>query len=163
MHYIKPIVSWLMTLWIARVFLVSLTYKFTGAPETQHIFGTIGDWMGNTITPTLGSFFTSYGAHLTGTAELIISITLLLPALIWLLSKVGITRARAYAPFHALGGLAASIVMIGAVSFHLITPLGIEVLHEGQSDGGSLFYTGVSILIMGLVMFAMHFRSLKKA
>ena len=43
--------------------------------------------------------------------------------------------------------------MAGAVFFHLVTPLGIVVLHEGKSDGGSLFYAALSILVMGIVMF----------
>ena len=50
----------------------------------------------------------------------------------------------------------ASAVMAGAVFFHLASPLGVEVLHEGQSDGGSLFYAALSILILGLVLFAIN-------
>jgi len=53
---------------------------------------------------------------------------------------------------HGLGGLIAAKVMIGAIFFHLVTPLGIEVLNDGVSDGGSLFYTSVSILILGLLL-----------
>ncbi len=45
-----------------------------------------------------------------------------------------------------------SMVMAGAVFFHVFTPLGIEVLHQGKSDGGSLFYAAVSILVLGIVM-----------
>ena len=48
------------------------------------------------------------------------------------------------------------MVMAGAVFFHLFTPLGIEVLHQGESDGGSLFYAAVSILILGIVLFAIN-------
>ena len=51
------------------------------------------------------------------------------------------------------GGLMASAVMAGAVFFHLVSPLGIEVLHNGESDGGSLFYAAVSILVLGFVLF----------
>jgi hypothetical protein len=46
--------------------------------------------------------------------------------------------------------------MTGAAFFHLATPLGIEVLHNGQSDGGSLFYAAVSILVLGLVLAAIN-------
>ena len=46
--------------------------------------------------------------------------------------------------------------MAGAVFFHLATPLGVEVLHEGKSDGGSLFYAAVSILVLGLLMFVIN-------
>ena len=55
-----------------------------------------------------------------------------------------------------IGGLMASAVMAGAVFFHLVSPLGVEVLHEGKSDGGSLFYAALSILVLGLVMFAIN-------
>ena len=55
-----------------------------------------------------------------------------------------------------IGGLMASAVMAGAVFFHLFTPLGIEVQHQGESDGGSLFYAAVSILILGLILFAIN-------
>ena len=54
------------------------------------------------------------------------------------------------------GGLMASSVMAGAVFFHLVSPLGIEVLHNGESDGGSLFYAAVSILILGLLLFSIN-------
>jgi hypothetical protein len=39
-------------------------------------------------------------------------------------------------------------MMVGAVFFHTQTPLGIEVIHEGKSDGGSLFRAAVSILVI---------------
>jgi hypothetical protein len=89
-----------------------------------------------------------------GGVELLTSIVLLLPALLWVLSKAtgsyfGITRRR----FHMIGGLMAAAVMAGAVFFHLATPLGIEVLHNGESDGGSLFYAAVSILVLGVMLF----------
>lgn len=51
----------------------------------------------------------------------------------------------------------ASAIMSGAVFFHLFTPLGIQVLHEGKSDNGSLFYAAVSILLLGLCLFAVNF------
>ena len=48
-------------------------------------------------------------------------------------------------------------VMAGAVFFHLVSPLGVEVLHDGKSDNGSLFYAAVSILILGLILFVTNF------
>lgn len=53
--------------------------------------------------------------------------------------------------------------MAGTVFFHLFTPLGIEVLHEGKSDGGTLFYSAVSILILGAVLFFINRSGLLKA
>ena len=51
------------------------------------------------------------------------------------------------------------MVTAGAVFFHLFTPLGIEVLSQGQPDGGALFYTAVSILICGIIMFLINKKS----
>ena len=50
------------------------------------------------------------------------------------------------------------MVMAGAAFFHLFTPLGIEVLHGGKSDGGSLFFAAISILVCGIIMFFMNSR-----
>ena len=157
MKVLRPLVSWLSALWMCYVFLSSLPYKFTKHPDTQHIFGTIGEWLGNFLGSGIGNLFTEFGSYVIGGFELLTSIVLLLPALLWILSKLtgsffGVTRRR----FHMLGGLMASAVMAGAVFFHLVSPLGIEVLHNGESDGGSLFYAAVSILILGLLLFSIN-------
>ena len=154
---IKAIASWLMALWTCFIFLSSLPYKFTKHPDTQHIFGTIGKWMSDTINMGLGEIFANIGSYVVGGFELVTSLVLLLPALIWAARKVpgGVVegiRAR----WHAIGGLLAAGVMSGAIFFHLFTPLGIEVIHEGEGDGGSLFKAAVSILIFGLVLFAIN-------
>ena len=155
--HLPAIISWCIVLWAAKVFLSSLPYKFTGHPDTQHIFGTIGEWLGGLLGPGIGSLFSSVGPFAVGGFELLTSIVLLLPALIWLLSKVGLASSTGTrAKFHAYGGLMASAVMAGAVFFHLFTPLGVEVLHEGKSDGGSLFYAALSILILGVVLFLIN-------
>jgi hypothetical protein len=150
---IIAVVSWVITIWICKVFLMSLPYKFTGHPDTQHIFGTIGAWMSGILGDTIGNLFASVGAIGVGSVELITSLVLLTPALLFLLSKMGMQPASGYrAKFHRLGGAMSAVVMAGAVFFHLFTPLGIEVLHEGKSDGGSLFYAALSILVLGIVM-----------
>lgn len=154
---IIPLISWLLTLWIAKVFLTSLFYKFTDHPDTLHIFGTIGQWLGGVLGPTMGQSFARYGAYLVGSYELLTSLVLLLPALLWLLRQLSIGPGfpeRAF--FHSVGGLMAAAVMSGAVFFHLFTPLGIEVLHQGKSDGGSLFYAAVSILVSGIILFIIN-------
>lgn len=157
MTLLRAGVSWIIAAWMCFIFLSSLPYKFTGHPDTQHIFGTIGSWIGGFAGTGIGELFTNYGAYVVGTFELITSIVLLLPILLWVGSKAtksyfGITRRR----LHVIGGLMASMVMAGAAFFHLFTPLGIEVLHQGESDGGSLFYAAVSILILGIVLFAIN-------
>ena len=151
--HVVAIFSWLVTLWTARVFLASLPYKFTNHPDTQHIFGTIGGWMSDVINPGLGEWFSAHGAAAVGTAELLVSVLILSPVVFFLVGKiVNLPEWLNRNLIHGLGGLAASGVMAGAVFFHLATPLGIEVLHQGKSDGGSLFYAACSILVLGLIM-----------
>jgi len=147
-------VSWVIVAWMCYVFLGSLPYKFTGHPDTQHIFGTIGNWLSGLLGNAIGSLFSQFGAYAVGAFELLTAVVLLFPALLWIKSKInkqpfGRTRRR----WHQIGGLMASAVMAGAVFFHLFTPLGIEVLHNGQSDEGSLFRAAVSILVLGIVLF----------
>lgn len=155
-----PVISWCIVLWICKVFLFSIPYKFAKHPDTQHIFGTIGDWMGEVLFERLGTFFTQFGPYLVGSFEILTSIVLIAPALYFILDKLGLAGSKGIRQTcHKFGGLMASAVMTGAVFFHLFTPLGIEVLHEGHSDGGSLFYAAVSIVVLGLVLFLFNRRS----
>ena len=159
---IIALASWAMALWACKVFLWSLPYKFSNHPDTQHIFGTIGQWMSDTFSQAIGGLFTKFGAYGVGFFELATSIVLLLPALVWLLARFGsATSEGARARFHRIGGAMAALVMAGAVFFHLFTPLGIEVLHQGKSDGGSLFYAAVSILVSGVILFFINAPSRK--
>ena len=153
MKYLRAIISWPIVAWMCYIFLSSLPYKFSGHPDTQHIFSTIGQWIGSFAGATIGRLFTQFGAYAVGGFELLTSIVLLIPIVLWAISRIsksyfGITRRR----FHVIGGLMASMVMAGAVFFHLVSPLGVEVLHNGESDGGSLFYAALSILVLGLVL-----------
>ena len=146
-----------MALWMCKVFLFSIPYKFTGHPDTQHIFGTIGAWISGILGSAIGNLFTSIGAIGVGSFELLTSIVLLLPAVLWVLAMAGVGDATGQrAKFHRIGGAMAAMVMAGAVFFHLFTPLGIEVLHQGKSDGGSLFYAALSILVCGVIMFVIN-------
>ncbi|QUM75645.1 hypothetical protein HWV00_05010 [Moritella sp. 24] len=155
-------VSWIIVLWIAKVFLTSIPYKFSGHPDTMHIFSTIGSWMATTLSVDLGSFFAQYGAIVVGSAELATSLLLLSPLVLLVKDKMsGQSSAILRSKIHAVGGLVSSGIMAGAVFFHLFTPLGIEVLHEGKSDGGSLFMAAFSILILGLVLCAINLKLIK--
>ena len=148
------VVSWIMAGWMCYIFLGSIPYKFTLHPDTQHIFGTIGKWMSGFLGEGLGLLFANFGSYVVGGFELITSIILILPLLLWLISKVsGGSIVGVRAKFHRIGGLMAAMVMAGAVFFHLFTPLGIVVQHQGEPDGGSLFYAAVSILVCGCIMF----------
>jgi hypothetical protein len=114
--------------------------------------------MSTTISNGLGIWFTEYGAYAVGSAELLVSIFLLLPIVFFILKKLGIiSKAPQRAMIHSAGGVLAAGIMTGAAFFHLATPLGVEVLHNGQSDNGSLFYAAVSILVLGLIMAAVNF------
>ncbi len=132
---INKILSWVLSLWIAFVFVQSLFFKFTDSPETQYIFSTIGSWMeGNFLYP-LSETFALYGGYTIGSLELIASILLIIPS---------ITR-----PLGA--GLAVGL-MTGAIFFHLFTPLGINV----QGDGGVLFYMACSVWVSGLIILYLY-------
>jgi len=110
--------------------------------------------LGNSV----GDLFTQYGAFAVGSVELLTSILLLSPIIYWLKNRKpgGDTVGRVRAQVHAIGGAVASMVMAGAVFFHLFTPLGIAVLRNGESDGGSLFRAAVSIHILGIVLLAIN-------
>ncbi len=109
----------ILSLVIAFVFIQSLFFKFSGAPETQHIFGLLGDWAGL-------PWFAEYGAYMVGTAELIAAILL-------------------FTPLFLHGALMAVGIMTGAIFFHLFTPLGIVMPAFNAAgeiignDGGTLF------------------------
>jgi len=159
---ITTVFSWLAVVWICNVFLSSLPYKFTGHPDTQHIFGTIGLWIQDSLNVTLGQWFVANGAVAVGLVELLAALILLLPVLLWAAKKLNIIeQAPSRALIHTAGGLLSAAVMSGAVFFHLATPLGVEVLHNGVSDGGSLFYAAVSILILGLLLAVLNNRQAK--
>lgn len=159
---VLPIFSWIIVAWISKVFLLSLPYKFTLHPDTQHIFGTIGAWMSGLIGDTIGTLFANYGSYAVGSVELITTLILLSPFVFWVLKKAKLLQCvPSRSLMHAAGGLMAAGVMGGAAFFHLFTPLGIEVIHEGQSDGGSLFYAAVSILVLGFVLFIANYRDYK--
>ncbi|WNO10109.1 hypothetical protein [Teredinibacter sp. KSP-S5-2] len=119
MEFIKQRYPLLLSIWIAFVFVQSLFFKFTGAPETEHIFGVLADLFGVAgINP--------YGAYVVGSLELIASILL-------------------FTRWWAWGALLAFEIMSGAIVFHLFTPLGI-VMPAFDSlgvvigdDGGTLF------------------------
>jgi hypothetical protein len=159
---ITAVVSWAIALWASKIFLSSIPYKFSGHPDTQHIFGTIGEWLKGFIGDAAGGSFSEYGAVVIGSAELVTSVILLSPVVFWILLKIKLMADRPYRVVaHALGGLMAAGIMAGAVFFHLVSPLGVEVLHNGVSDGGSLFYAALSILVLGLILFIINWLSFR--
>lgn len=114
----KKYLPWVLILVPVFVLLQSLPFKFSGAPETQYIFATIGAWLGSMGLTALAEPFANYGAYVVGVAELIASVLLLLTA----------TRH-----WGALIGLA---TLTGAIFFHLFTPLGVAVKFPGAPPEG---------------------------
>mgnify|MGYP005681888271 FL=1 len=128
----------------AAVFLDSLRYKFTNAPETQEIFGRLDGWADTLGAGGLFSQTGLFSQYTIGTAELFASALLL----------IGIIPALRR--LQALGALIALAVMSGAVSFHLFTPLGIDP----NNDGGGLFMSAVIIWVTSLVMLVIRRKEL---
>jgi len=121
---------WILTAYIAFVFIQSLFFKFTGSPETVYIFqGKLDPWAASLGFPGLFAPGGVFSAKVVGSAELIASLLLLLGA--------ALARQRWLQVLGAGMGLA---VISGAIFFHLFTPLGVAVVNaDGSSDGGELF------------------------
>lgn len=143
-----PIARWAahgLTAFIAAVFLDSLRFKFTNAPKTQIIFGDLDQWATGLGAPGLfaqGGLFSQYAI---GSAELVASIILL-----------GTMVLRRYRFLQPAGALLAIAIMSGAISFHLFTPLGVNV----DNDGGALFYTACAVWVGGWVLLLFRRREL---
>jgi uncharacterized membrane protein YphA (DoxX/SURF4 family) len=133
----KDRAPWILALFIAIVFVQSLFFKFSNSFETQHIFGTIGEWMAEfPLTEFAAAWFALYGGYTVGVIELLASVLLLI-------------RRTQYA-----GALIALAVMSGAIFFHLFTPLGVSVLidESGMRDGGQLFALAVLVWCSALTI-----------
>jgi uncharacterized membrane protein YphA (DoxX/SURF4 family) len=136
MSIIKKYVPVGLSLFSAVIFLDSLRFKFTDAPETQEIFGRLDAWAtsfgANGVFDKTGIF----SQYVIGSAELIASVFLL----VGLLSR--------FVTLGTLGNLIALGVMTGAISFHLFTPLGIDP----NNDGGLLFVMAVLVWLSQIIM-----------
>jgi hypothetical protein len=128
-----------LALFMSAVFLDSLRYKFTDHPKTQVIFGKLNAWASDVGFPGLFAHTGLFSQYVIGSIELLAS-TLLV---------VGIAPRLRH--LQAAGALAGFLVMAGAVSFHLFTPLGVDP----NNDGGGLFAAacvnlGASVLMLGV-------------
>ncbi len=132
-----------MALFMAVIFLDSLRYKFTDAPETQVIFGRLDGWAATLGAPGLFAQTGLFSQYVIGGIELLAS-TLLIVGL----------HPR-FKPLQAGGALAGLLVMTGAVSFHLFTPLGVDP----NQDGGGLFAAACTNLAFALLLLAVFRRS----
>jgi hypothetical protein len=120
----------------SAVFLDSLRFKFTNAPETQTIFGKLDAWAAGFGAEGLFAQTGLFSQYVIGSAELVAS-ALLIASLIPALKRL-----------RVLGALIAVAVMSGAVSFHLFTPLGIDP----NKDGGGLFAMAVVVWLSSIAM-----------
>ncbi len=123
---VRRIILWALSAYIAIVFVQSLFFKFTGSEESIFIFSTLRAWSGIDL-------FEPAGRWVIGICELIASVLLFLP------------RTRIFGATMAIG------IMTGAISFHLFTPLGVEIL----GDGGELFILACGVWISGWIILAL--------
>ncbi|MEM9469930.1 MAG: DoxX family protein [Pseudomonadota bacterium] len=137
---ISPSQAGILSLFISFVFVQSLFFKFSGSPETDHIFGTLDQWAASFGFEGLFLAPGIFNAYVIGTAELIASILLL----------IGLFMGKKL--FTVIGASMSLGIISGAIFFHLFTPLGIVVL----DDGGTLFGMAVGIWISSILLLIMH-------
>lgn len=133
-----------LSLYIAFVFIQSLFFKFSNAPETQHIFGTLDAWAGSLGYPGLFRPGGIFSAIMIGIAELIASLIFLLalvPKLNWL---------------RPLAALMSFAIISGAIFFHLFTPLGVVV----NNDHGTLFSLACGVWLSSVAILALEGKKL---
>ena len=131
---------WVLTLFIAFVFIQSLFYMFSNSPETMLIFGTLNEWALSLGLPGVFAEDGIFSGYVFGSAELIASILLLL----------GLLLSRPL--LGLIGSVMALGIMTGAIFFHLFTPLGVEV----QGDGGTLFFMACGVWVSALILTIMR-------
>ena len=138
MNWMRRHGHWVLTLYVAFVFIQSLFFKFTGSPETVYIFqGKLDPWAASLGFPGVFAPGGIFSAKVVGTFELIASVLLLAGA--------AMSRQRAVQVLGAAMGLG---VISGAIFFHLFTPLGVAVVNtDGSSDGGELFMLACGVWV----------------
>lgn len=130
MTWLRQHGHWLLTLFVAFVFLQSLFFKFSNSPETIYIFeGKLDPWAASLGFSGLFAPGGIFSAKVVGSVELLASVLLLAGAIL--------ARRRGLQVLGAALGLG---VISGAIFFHLFTPLGVAVRNaDGSSDSGTLF------------------------
>jgi uncharacterized membrane protein YphA (DoxX/SURF4 family) len=123
------VVAWALAAFIAYIFLYYLQFKFTGHQGSVDLFTTLTDWLGLHGHEKLMRIGT-------GTAELIASVLLFIPA------------TQVFGAALSLG------IMSGAIFFHLASPLGVDP----YNDGGVLFKEACAVWLSGLVILAIRRR-----
>lgn len=139
MNFIKKNWAWVLTIYVAFVFIQSLFFKFTGSPETVYIFqGKLDPWAASLGFPGLFAPGGIFSAKVVGSFELISSALLI----------VGMFLHKKNPWIQIFGAAMGLGVISGAIFFHLFTPLGIAVVNtDGSSDGGELFSLACGVWI----------------
>jgi hypothetical protein len=121
----KPLLlaPWLLSGWIAYVYVWYLQYKFFGHPGSVELFTTLTDWLGfhgHEKAMRIG----------TGAAELVAAVLVLVRS-------------------TQVAGAALSLaIMTGAIFFHVASPLGIDP----YGDGGVLFKEACATWLVSLAI-----------
>ncbi|MBB5520181.1 hypothetical protein [Amphiplicatus metriothermophilus] len=142
MQTIRRLAPHALALFMAVVFLDSLRYKFANHPNTQTIFGKLDAWAAALGAPGLFAQTGLFSQYVIGSAELVASLLLV----------AGMIPRLAH--LQGLGALIGLFIMLGAVSFHLWTPLGIDP----NNDGGGLFLAACVNLVAAALILAIFRR-----
>lgn len=144
MDKLKKFLPAILAIYCSIIFLDSLRFKFTDAPETQTIFGKLNDWATGFGAEGLFDHSGLFSQYVIGGAELVASIALLIGI---------IPRFRRLQAFGALLGIA---IMSGAIFFHTMTPLGIDP----NEDGGLLFVMACGVWMSCAIMLFLNRKEL---
>ena len=138
MEFFKKNGHWVLSLFVAFVFIQSLFFKFTGSPETVYIFeGKLDPWAASLGFAGVFAPGGIFSAKVVGAAELLASLLVLAGAVM--------AGNRLFQVAGAAMGLG---VISGAIFFHLFTPLGIAVVNtDGSSDNGELFMLACGVWV----------------
>ena len=120
---VTDVLPWVAAIYIAFILLWYEQYKLTGDQGSVDLFTTLTNWAGfpgHEKAMRLG----------VATCEIIASIFLLIP------------------PLQGLGAIGTLMLMSGAISFHLFTPLGTDP----YGDGGSLFKEACAVWISSVAV-----------
>ncbi len=137
----KRIATGIFSVFIAFVFIQSLFFKFSDSEETQNIFGTLDKWAADEFGYE-GLFLPPgiFNAYVIGSAELIASFLLL----------IGLCFGKRVISF--IGAFLAFDIITGAITFHVFTPLGIEV----NNDGGTLFALACGVWFSSIIIMTIN-------
>lgn len=144
MHAARTVLSWLLALFLIAMFVQATIHPLPNPPAgSVKFFDNPGE---NIVFQTLAAnsgyaLFEPAGRVLTGVAELIAALFLLLP----------FTRR--------FGAFLSACILGGAVAMHMSPWLGQEIpvaLGSTQTDGGLLFYLAIAMLAASLLLMVVH-------